>query len=332
MQDVIFKDEMLPLPEVVKKIGAGEFLSIAGDHSLLSELPIGNWIAGTIPYFMTENGGSVDSERLHVTTMIGGSVNIKMYDKESISRIAAEAPKNGFTIVIMPSGSEVHQYYAEKAPGFPDMYFSPIIGWIAGTHLNNVGRVNPGVYFGPANLLSEEHAVVLHVELPGSQVAAVNMVNVFSQDAKMPSIRFKERSFEVGTCIVDGVETDFSQYIRDNNIDTRLPLVADYSGAMVNVSIQEVGEGSVSLYAPVFTDQDYYFAKPIVSYVDDFMSSVPADTGAAVFSCNCILNFLHSELEGRKTGSMTGPVTFGEVAYQLLNQTMVYLTVSRSGI
>ena len=47
-----------------------------------------------------------------------------------------------------------------------------------------------------------------------------------------------------------------------------------------------------------------------------------------VLSCNCILNHLCSELEGKKTGEITGPVTFGEVAYQLFNQTMVYLTVS----
>lgn len=27
-------------------------------------------------------------------------------------------------------------------------------------------------------------------------------------------------------------------------------------------------------------------------------------------------------------GDITGPITFGEVAYQLLNQTMVYLTIT----
>lgn len=45
------------------------------------------------------------------------------------------------------------------------------------------------------------------------------------------------------------------------------------------------------------------------------------------FSCNCILNFLYSELEGKRTGELIGPVTFGEVAYQLLNQTLVYLQI-----
>jgi len=39
------------------------------------------------------------------------------------------------------------------------------------------------------------------------------------------------------------------------------------------------------------------------------------------------LNYLYSGLEGKKTGNVTGPITFGEVAYQLLNQTMVYMTI-----
>ena len=45
------------------------------------------------------------------------------------------------------------------------------------------------------------------------------------------------------------------------------------------------------------------------------------------FSCNCVLNYLYSNLEGKKVGSFTGPMTFGEIAYVLLNQTLVYLQV-----
>jgi hypothetical protein len=47
------------------------------------------------------------------------------------------------------------------------------------------------------------------------------------------------------------------------------------------------------------------------------------DASGAAFSCNCILNFLFGELEGKAIGGVEGPVTFGEIAYQLLNQTMV---------
>ena len=47
------------------------------------------------------------------------------------------------------------------------------------------------------------------------------------------------------------------------------------------------------------------------------------DSSGAVMACNCILNFVFGELEGKAIGGVEGPVTFGEIAYQLLNQTMV---------
>ncbi len=61
------------------------------------------------------------------------------------------------------------------------------------------------------------------------------------------------------------------------------------------------------------------------------MQQVPADIGAVAFSCNCILDDLYSELAGKRTGIFTGPVTFGEIAYQLVNQTLAYLVVRDKG-
>ena len=122
-----------------------------------------------------------------------------------------------------------------------------------------------------------------------------------------------------------------SQYIAVKRLDTRLPLVADYYGAMVNVSFQSVDEAKqeVQFYTPVFAGLSYKHAKPIENYVQQFTSRMPTSLSKQiVFSCNCILNYLYSELEGKQTGGITGPITFGEVAYQLLNQTMVYLTIN----
>lgn len=48
-----------------------------------------------------------------------------------------------------------------------------------------------------------------------------------------------------------------------------------------------------------------------------------------MFSCNCILNYMYAGLEGERPGDMTGPVTFGEIAYVLLTQSMVYLVVEQ---
>ncbi len=69
-------------------------------------------------------------------------------------------------------------------------------------------------------------------------------------------------------------------------------------------------------------------ASPVSDYAAEFNAHI-ARLGnvKAAFSCNCILNFLCGELEGKKIEAFTGPITFGEIAYQLVNQTLVYVTV-----
>lgn len=42
---------------VASQIGSGKSLFLAGDENLLKRLPKGNWIGGTIPYFMDRRGG-----------------------------------------------------------------------------------------------------------------------------------------------------------------------------------------------------------------------------------------------------------------------------------
>ena len=158
-------------------------------------------------------------------------------------------------------------------------------------------------------------------------MASIGIVNLFKQ-GDGDSLRFEEEGFTVKTCLVNGEPRDFAQYLKANRIDTRLPLVANYAGAMVNVSFQAVREadGAVDLYAPVFRDVEYRIAAPVDNCIEAFKRALPHGT-SAVFSCNCILNFLYSELEGKTTEGMYGPVTFGEIAYQLLNQTLVFLEI-----
>lgn len=329
---ISFENTIVDRATLEQKINQGEYLLIAGDESVLSSLPSGNWIAGTIPYFMTEEGGKTDQELIYVTTISGVSNNnqprITLYDNNSISRIAKESPEHGFTVLILPASSDVHLSYAQNSPDFPNMFFSPIVGWVSGVHLNELGSKTPKIGFGPASgMMSDSHAVAMHIPISEQQVANIKTINLFTQ-GDGDAIRFEKVGFTVGNCVVNGEEVNFAQYIKDKQIDTRLPLVADYSGCMVNASVQEVIDSGVKLYAPVFPDFDYRFAKPIKDYVSEFNSALPqGDSDKIAFSCNCILNFLYSELEGKKTGKITGPITFGEIAYQLLNQTLVYLTL-----
>jgi hypothetical protein len=320
----------LNLSELTEKIEAGEFLIVACDESILSQLPSGNWIGGSIPYFMGDDGGIVSRDIIFVHTISGcAQPRITPYDVNSISRIAQDAPDNGFTITILPAGSAVHSEYAENAPSFPNMFFSPIIGWVAGVHLDEVTNNTAKTVFGPGGMLMNDKAVAMHVSLPENQFANIHIVNLFEQGSG-PKISFPNTGFKVDTCKVDGVEMNFTEFLSSNNIDTRLPLVADYNGINVNVSVQNINSTDVDLYAPVFGEVEYQFANPVADYVGTFNQAISAEESASsAFSCNCILNFLYSELEGKKTGSLTGPIVFGEVAYQLLNQTLVYMTLEK---
>ncbi|MBU2864351.1 hypothetical protein KO489_10900 [Reinekea forsetii] len=334
-QSIKIESQMLDLDTVKAKIQAGEFLTIAADESILSELPSGNWIGGTIPYFMDESGGVVSKEKIFVNSIEGVQSNnpprITIYDNGSINRIAKDAPGHGFTLLILPASSDVHLNYSQNAPEFPNMFFTPIVGWISGYHLDDDATAKVG--FGPGNnMLLDQQAVAMHIPLPEHQMADVSIINLF-EEGKGATIEFPTTGFAAGTCTIDGKASNLAQYIQEQNIDTRLPLVADYSGIKVNVSVKAVDAdaGRVDLYAPVFEGVKYHFASPIDNYVTEFETELKKnDTQNIAFSCNCILNFLYSELEGKKTGHMTGPITFGEVAYQLLNQTMVYLTLSEA--
>ncbi len=318
--------------EVKEKIVRGQKLFLAGDEKLLGQLPAGKWIGGSIPYFMTEQGGLVTRNKIYVTEMPAGvtDISIKTYNVETIPNVYADMAENGFSLIIIPASSQAHLEFALHAPQYKGFGHNPLIGWIAGVHLEDLGRIAPRVFDGQTQTVLEDGAVVIHAALPPTQVAEINYINIFEQ-GDGDTITFPEDGFSIREAYINGVETNFAEYVARQNLDTRLPLVADYYGSMVNVSFQNVDKTKqeVHLYAPVFAGVSYRHAKPLEDYVKQFTSKIPAYLNEQpAFSCNCILNYLYSELEGKHTGGITGPTTFGEIVYQLLNQTMAYLTIT----
>jgi len=148
------------------------------------------------------------------------------------------------------------------------------------------------------------------------------------------TLTFDADGFSAQEVWVNGQKRNFVDYLKKKNADTALPLVSNYYGARVNISFQavDVDHNQVRFYAPVFKGVEYKLAKPIGNYIESFESAMKAkNLDGIVFSCNCILNYLYSGLEGKKTGTITGPITFGEIAYQLLNQTLVYMRIEKIG-
>ncbi|MBI2994314.1 MAG: hypothetical protein HYY48_09095 [Gammaproteobacteria bacterium] len=325
---------MCSVDEVSAAIEDGSILWSAGDSRLLAKLPNGRWIGGSIPYFMAEDGGQTTRDRIYCSEMIAElatAVEVKSYDTDSIHRIAKEAPDNGFTILLIPAFTDLHVKYAQYAPGYEEMFKKPIVGWVTGVHLDDLGRVRPSVFNGVTGEHHNEKAVAMHVSLRPDKKATVNIVNTFGQ-GEGDEIQFQEIGFTASRCLINGKERNFAEYTAEKRLDTRLPLVAEYSGTMVNVSFQKVDSatGTVSFYAPVFSDVRYRLAAPVTDFVQAFRAALPRLKDPVIFSCNCVLNYLHSELAGKTTGDMTGPMTFGEIAYRLLNQTLVYLAIEET--
>lgn len=320
---------LLDLQQAAALIERGECLAIAGQTECLAALPRGNWIGGSTPYFMASEGGTCRLDRVFVQRF-GHGGEIACYDRERLPHILEDAPENGFSILILPAGSPVLEDYAREAPDYPEMFIKPIAGWVAGVHLDRLAGEPAQVVDGRSGQRFADQAVALHLPLPPGQSAVVHAVNLF-RPGSGPTLEFEQTGFAAGDCLIDGVRGNLAQLIRARGIDTRLPLVADYCGALLNVSIQslEPEPGLVSFYAPVFAGVQYRFADPVEDYAERFLQAMPSGGGPILFGCNCILNYLYSQLQGRRTGRLTGPITFGEVAYQLLNQTAVYLTLEQ---
>jgi hypothetical protein len=322
---------LFDIDEVKALIQRGNALLLAGDEAALKQLPPGNWIGGTIPYFMTEAGGLADRRRVFVTGLPDGVrfARVRRYGEKEIAAIYSDLPSDGFGVMIAPAASRVHLDFAVNGPNYPRFAMRPLVGWISGVHLSELGTATPRVFDGTTGEALEQHAVVMHAILPPGKAAELGIINIFEQ-GDGPTFVFPETGFSATTVEIDGRERNLAEYVKENSLDTRLPLVADYCGASINVSFQGTDpvRGEVRFYAPVFAGVRYRHARPVSDYVEAFLPKLPKGDAHIAFSCNCILNYIHSGLEGKKTGSIVGPITFGEVAYQLLNQTVAYLSIS----
>jgi len=308
-------------------IEQGKLMHIAGTEELLRKLPKGNWIGGSTEYFMDADAGKVTDSMLFVNEFADYKGKIALYDAANIHSVASDSFEGGLSIVILPFDSAVHKEYAEHAAEFDGMFMRDVVGWVSGLNLGKTGQT-PVAVNGQTGEVSADKAAVLHLEITDYDVD-VEIVNIFTADKNSPTVEFTQEGFCVEDCLIDGVKTNLADYVRNNGINTQLPLVGNYSGIEINISFKLVDGNKVYLYAPVFPDIKYRFAAPLAEndYAAEFKKHLSKISDKnSVFSCNCILNFLYGELEGKSIGKFCGPITFGEVAYQLVNQTLVYVT------
>lgn len=315
---------------VANRITAGKRLLLASDENTLRDLPAGQWIAGTMPFLTNAQGSAAVSNPIYVIELPDAVVNVavKIYDEANIAQVYNDAPQHGFSVIIIPASCKTHFSFALKAPAFPGFATRPLIGWIAGP-VTNKPNAAPLVFDGSRGQALSDGAVVMHVELPASKLAEVDIVNIFEQ-GEGDTITFPQDGFNAVDALINGEKRNFADYLLEAAIDTRLPLVADLNGAMINTSFKQLDHANrkVSFYAPVFAGLRYKIAKPIGASVDHLLTQLPEGIrDQVVLACVCILNYTYAGLDVGNTTDFTGLITYGEIAYQLLNQTIAYLKI-----
>ncbi|GGG79951.1 hypothetical protein GCM10011415_31570 [Salipiger pallidus] len=320
------KNAMMSVAEAAARIDDGAVLVIAGSEAALAQLPRGNWIGGTSVYFVTDTGGRMDTENVFVTEIEAATdARPVFYPAKDLPSLTMGRYDNGLSVILIPAFSAAHEAFAIHGAEYPGLFDQPLMGWITGVPLDETGRTTPKVFDGARGEMHADGAMLLHVALPETKMADLDIINLFEPDTGADEITFAHSGFAARRALINGKERDFAAYLAETAIDTRCPLVADYAGAMVNVSVQSVdAKDGVTFYAPVIEGQVYHIAKAPGDYASDFAVRAQGH-GAQELSCNCILNYLYGELDTKTTGGFTGPATFGEIAYVLLNQTLVRL-------
>ena len=328
LRPFVVQNLLLTAKETSDLIETGVFIVIAGADEILASLPRGNWIGGTTAYIMTPKGQTPPPDCLMCSVLgKGGECRIAVLEQATLSQITDGRYKSGFTYLLLPAFSEVHYRYALEAPAIPGLFNQPIFGWVTGVHMSEIGERSPKAFDGRTGIAYENAAVALHMELPSAFVVNIDLVNPFIE-GNGPPIVFLETGFNGGVCTIDGRLTNFAKYLIEDNIDISMPLVANYAGELINVSIRAVNTacGDVQFFAPVVAGETYRLAEPRADYTRCMAACARSlDRPENALVCRCILNHLDPGLASADTAGFVGPVTFGEIAYILLNQTLVVL-------
>jgi hypothetical protein len=246
---------------------------------------------------------------------------IREYDETNIRHIFNDAPRNGFTVLIMPFASPVAVEYSSNVVEYENFAAKPVCGWLSGQPLDIIMTEKSYTASGAGACISSEKGVAMHISLPESKYAEIHIFNPYKQ-GNGDSIMFEDNKLVVKDAVINGEKRNFAEYLRETGYDMQMPLVANYSGAMINDVICAIGESEVPMSAPVFKYVDYRIA-----VVDDAIVEPSLVSEQIVFSVTCIGNFIQPDICAQYMRKMNGPVVFGEIAYQQVGQTTVYVTV-----
>lgn len=303
---------------------------LSANEKTLDQLPKGNWIGGTSPYFMDKIEGVFSTEKIFVDDLTDTATNFKIeiYDKNSIKNIANNSFENGFTVLIIPGDSDTHFEFGINSLTYDKIFENPVVGFIAGFDLDKLGTASPKIYNGQEKEKNNEKAVAIHIELPDNKIARAEILNLDTIDKNSPKIKFPKTSFTQSECTINGEKSNIAAFLSKINYKEGLPIIADYNGALINRDIKLIDnkKKEVAFFSPVFHDETYYLANVIDNYHELFSEKLKTEGLTIPYSCICVSYYLLGNLNGKKINT-EGVFAFGEIAFQLLNQTLVFLEI-----
>jgi hypothetical protein len=336
--------------EAARMIGEGRVLLLAGTEEDLGRLPEGCWIGGTAGYFMTPQGCAAAGGQIFYAdfTAIAIGASWRSFDAGDIHGLAQYYPENGFAILLLPGFSKLLGEVAGRIMEFDGLYNLPLMGWVSAVALEGLPHILPREArpktFAGSGQAAAERAAVLYISLPAQYFAQLHIANLFAPGTG-PEIRFLQPGqFSNGDCMIGGTRGNLARYIAEQDIDRRLPLVADHEGALLNVSILPADGERLIFLSPVSPALTYRFAEEVLDYATEFArAAAEIELDQAAHACICALHHHYAGLtygiDGAATNpnkmplpgpDITAPITFGQIAYTVLNQTLTCLSIGRS--
>jgi len=319
--------------EVEKFIKLGKILHLSGHPSLLTNLPKGNWIAGTCPYFAHNNEGLISDDLIFVDdfTDICKSVELKTFDETNIKDVAKK-DFNGFIFLILPIDSPTMLEYTVHSMEYENLFMNPVFGYIAATTVERSGRDKTYCGIGTTGELSSQKAAAMYVELNEGLTARAEVIYLDTPDTTTPVIEFPKTGDVQSDCLLDGKPGNIADFLSTigHQGSHYCDLVSDLGGAIICKGIKYVDSVSreVGFFNPPFVGDKYHVAKADVDYADEF-NRVIADKRAKThlqMYIGCANYYLGGNLTGRKI-DMNGLFGFGEIVYQIVNKTFVTLEI-----
>ena len=326
--------------EVNAMIEKGDILLLAGDSVLLSQLNKGKWICGSTSRFIEMGKEPIcDRNRIfvHNLTDIAEEIKLDFYDASTIKNIYEDAFENGFSVLITSPFSDVVGEYTNNCSKYTNFGSRALCGWAVVTSIySEYELIDESLIFSGIDAKSyNQGAVVMHVGLPTDKFAEIHVFSPYNQPKEGDIITFEENKQFFEYALINGKRQNFRNYLeeiqkaqkREVTVFPYRCLIGNYEGIVMNVALAtEKDKEYVTLGASVYKGIEYRLSN---TDIIDFESMKKNLCGEIVFSLSCVNNFMKKEIFKNSLTQMNGPFTYGELAYYMMTNATIYVTVGK---